>query len=99
MISKWLLRKERQQLDEAAAQSEWNKLLITQDHAKLKHDLIRGLGGVQGLALSFGAGCATALAYKNREQLSHLQNLPWNQIIGLLQEYSAIAQAQQFEES
>ncbi|GJM11679.1 MAG: hypothetical protein DHS20C12_00820 [Pseudohongiella sp.] len=99
MIAKWLVSKERRKLEVAAAQSEWNKKHIHNEQAKLKKELIQNLGSPQGLALSFGAGCAAVLAFRNKEQLAQLQDLPWSEILVLVQEYSTLAKVQQFEES
>lgn len=99
MLAKMLLGKERRKVQMLAQQLQWNKLHIEKEKARVKYDLLQSIKGPQGLALSFGAGCAIAFAYKNREYLSQLQSLPWDDLIQLATEYGALTQYSQASDS
>ncbi len=87
-FGKHILEKEQRRLNRMDARREWNSRLIQNEQAQLRAGLKEQLSGVQGLTLSFGAGCAAALAFKNREHLAKLKGLPWDEIAQLLQLYA-----------
>lgn len=86
MLSRLITKKEREKLGAMRSQLVWNKAMIEKDKNMLKTELTQQLASTPGLAFSFGAGCATVIAYKNREHLSELKNLPWREIFSFAKE-------------
>jgi len=95
MLANLLLGKERGKVQDLARQLECNKLHTDREKTQLKTDLLNSVRGPQGLALSFGAGCAAAFLYKNREHLTQFQSLPWNDLLQLVTECGALMQYSQ----
>ena len=93
MLSKWFpgrryIEREKQQLAALSRRRASNSKSIAREQSLLQAELVRQLGGLGGLSVSFGAGCAAALAYKHREQLGALKSLPWTEIMQVAQEYA-----------
>lgn len=90
-MNKWFigerfLAEEKQRLSDLAAQRALNARHIEWQQSQLQAEIVRELGGLKGLSLSFGAGCAAALAYRNREKLGLLRDLPWAELAQMVQE-------------
>lgn len=92
-IGRSFLEEEKRRLSDLAAQRGSNARQIRREQSQLQAEVARELGGVKGLSLSFGVGCAAALAYRNREKLGLLRDLPWAEVAQIVQEIALSEQS------